>query len=97
MALECSFIRPARTYDTTSAATPVVAGVFAKINELRLANGKSPLGFLNPLLYANPHVFNDVVIGQNGGIGNHKGFPSTVGWDACTGLGTPDFEKMKAL
>merc|ERR1712217_429267 len=38
----------------TSASCPVVAGVFARLNGLRLAAGKAPLGFLNPFIYKNP-------------------------------------------
>ena len=34
----------------TSAACPVAAGVFAKLNGVRLAAGKKPLGFLNPFI-----------------------------------------------
>merc|ERR1712176_955331 len=55
----------------TSAATPVVAGVIAKLNEIRLGRGDKPLGFLNPWLYQaateNPQVFNDVTSGENNG------------------------------
>ena len=35
----------------TSAATPVVAAIFARLNALRLDAGKPPLGFLNPFIY----------------------------------------------
>ena len=34
----------------TSASTPVVAAMVARLNELRLAKGASPLGFANPFL-----------------------------------------------
>ncbi len=44
----------------TSASCPVVAGIFAQLNNLRLAAGKAPLGWLNPLIYANGQCFNDV-------------------------------------
>jgi tripeptidyl-peptidase-1 len=36
----------------TSASTPAVAGIFAKLNDIRLKTGRPALGFLNPLLYA---------------------------------------------
>ena len=39
-------------HTASGAACPVVAGVFAKLNELRLAAGKPALGFLNPLIYS---------------------------------------------
>jgi len=82
----------------TSASCPVFAGVVAKLNEIRLSKGKPVLGFLNPFLYQNPSAFNDVTTGRNsGGQRPLSGFPAAVGWDAATGLGTPDFEKLSAL
>jgi tripeptidyl-peptidase-1 len=35
----------------TSAATPLLSGMFALVNGLRMREGKRPLGFLNPFLY----------------------------------------------
>jgi hypothetical protein len=35
----------------TSCATPAVAGIIALLNDVRLQQGKSTLGFLNPWLY----------------------------------------------
>jgi hypothetical protein len=32
----------------------------------RLEQGKSTLGFVNPLFYANPQCFNDISEGNNG-------------------------------
>jgi len=82
----------------TSASCPVFAGVVAKLNEIRLQKGSPALGFLNPFLYQNPSAFNDVTTGRNSGTGRiRSGFPAAVGWDAATGLGTPDFEKLSAL
>lgn len=74
----------------TSASCPVAAGVFAKLNGIRLAAGKPPLGFLNPFIYQNGDAFNDVTTGNNG-------FPATSGWDPVTGWGTPDFEKLAEI
>merc|ERR1711871_1920414 len=79
----------------TSAACPVVAGVFARLNGLRLAAGKSVLGFLNPFIYQNPAAFNDVTSGKNTGGGfNSQGFTAIKGWDPATGVGTPNFEAL---
>ncbi len=44
----------------TSAAAPVVAGIFAQLNNIRLLAGKSSLGWLNPFIYENGDCFNDV-------------------------------------
>jgi tripeptidyl-peptidase-1 len=82
----------------TSASCPVCAGIVAKLNEIRLKRGDPALGFLNPFLYQNADAFNDVTTGRNSGTGRRtSGFPAAVGWDAATGLGTPDFEKLSAL
>ena len=81
----------------TSASTPVVAGVFARLNAIRLAKGNAPLGFLNPLLYANPQAFQDVTIGKNSGGARWAGFTAIAGWDAASGLGTPDYEALTKI
>lgn len=80
----------------TSAACPVTAGMFARINAERSASGKPPMGFLNPFLYQNPDAFNDVTHGSITGATGVKGFAALEGWDAATGHGTPNFEKMLA-
>lgn len=33
-----------------------------RINEERIAAGKSVLGFLNPTLYAHPEILNDITV-----------------------------------
>lgn len=97
----------------TSAASPVVAGIIGLLNDARLRAGKSTLGFINPLLYAiGSGALNDITLGQSigcNGVSTQSGAPvngsiipwatwnATVGWDPVTGLGTPDFEKLKAL
>jgi tripeptidyl-peptidase-1 len=80
----------------TSASCPVVAGIFAKLNGLRLAAGKSPLGFLNPFIYKNPSGFQDVTKGCNKASSRY-GFTAVKGWDAATGFGTPDYEALSKL
>lgn len=77
----------------TSASCPVVAGVFALLNEARLSAGKAPLGWLNPFIYQNGDAFNDVTSGKNN-AGYGEGFTAIAGWDAATGFGTPDYEKL---
>ncbi|CAK5284329.1 unnamed protein product [Mycena citricolor] len=71
------------------------ASVIGLINDRRIAAGKSSLGFLNPFLYANPSVFNDVTLGHNTGC-NTNGFAARAGWDPVTGLGTPKFASILA-
>eukprot|EP00943_MAST-04B_sp_MAST-4B-sp1_P008769 g8769.t1 len=78
----------------TSAASPTAAAIFALLNEERLSKGGKPLGFLNPWIYQNADAFNDVTQGSNSGGGPHGGFPAVKGWDASTGVGTPNYAKM---
>lgn len=72
--------------------------MIAKINVARLHSGKGPVGFTNPVLYGYAsEVMTDVVTGGNGGCGVPNAFPASKGWDAVTGLGTLDFEKLLNL
>ena len=43
-----------KTVYGTSASTPTLAGIISLLNDARLQNNKSTLGFLNPFLYQNP-------------------------------------------
>jgi len=73
----------------TSAVAPLWAALVARINQQM---GKS-IGFLNPLIYAQAveaSGFHDVTEGNNGA------FNAGPGWDACTGLGTPDGVPLEA-
>jgi len=79
----------------TSCAAPLWAGFTALVNEQAAANGKSPVGFINPALYAiaeGPNYaacFHDVTTGNNTWSGSPNAFYATNGYDLCTGLGTP--------
>ena len=79
----------------TSASSPVVGSIITLINEARLTIGKSSVGFINPTLYANPGLLNDITSGGNQGCGT-PGFTAVQGWDPVTGLGTPNFPKLLA-
>ncbi|KAH8078042.1 family S53 protease-like protein [Cristinia sonorae] len=79
----------------TSCSSPIFASLISLINDRLIAKGKSPLGFLNPFLYANPQAFNDITTGNNPGC-NTNGFPAVSGWDPVTGLGTPNFPALLA-
>ncbi|KAJ7639487.1 family S53 protease [Roridomyces roridus] len=81
--------------DGTSCAAPIFASVIALINNDLIATGQSPLGFLNPWLYANADALNDVTAGSNPGC-SKSGFAAVSGWDPVTGLGTPDYNKLRA-
>jgi tripeptidyl-peptidase I len=82
----------------TSASAPVFASMIAKINDARLAVGKCSVGFLNPVLYGRGRTaLSDVTLGWNAGCGVEEAFGATAGWDAVTGLGSPNFEKLLEL
>ncbi|CAM9298361.1 unnamed protein product [Ectocarpus fasciculatus] len=81
----------------TSASAPVVAGIFAQLNNVRFNNGQSALGWLNPFIYSNGNCFNDV----NDGTSNYcnrgtTGFAALDGWDPATGMGTPIYSCLES-
>jgi kumamolisin len=80
----------------TSACAPLYAALITLWNQKLGA----PSGFVNPLLYANPvsSAFRDITQGTNDTTGHIGAYSAGVGWDACTGLGSPDGVKIsKAL
>jgi kumamolisin len=72
----------------TSAVAPLMAALVARLNQAKKKN----VGFLNPFLYANSAkgLFRDVTKGTNAITSTVAGYQAGSGWDACTGLGTPD-------
>ncbi len=64
----------------TSAVAPLWAALIARINQV---SGKSA-GYINPTLYQNSKALYDITSGNNGD------YDAAVGWDACTGLGSPN-------
>ena len=80
----------------TSAAVPIWASILTRINEARLAANKSTVGFVNPTLYSNTQVLNDITEGYGYGC-NTTGFSAAEGWDPITGLGTPRFGDLMDL
>jgi kumamolisin len=63
----------------TSAVAPLWAALIALINQKK----GTPVGFVNPSLYADRADFRDITQGNNGA------YMAGPGWDACTGLGSP--------
>ncbi|KAH9030906.1 subtilisin-like protein [Lactarius pseudohatsudake] len=75
----------------------IAAGIISLLNDYRISNGKSPLGFLNVLLYGIClGGLNDITSGSNPGC-NTDGFSAVPGWDPVTGLGSLDFERLVAI
>ncbi|MEO6802903.1 MAG: peptidase S53, partial [Granulicella sp.] len=73
----------------TSAVAPLWAGLIAVAN----AQNKRSSGFLQPTIYAAKakSSFRDIT------SGNNDGYSAKVGWDPCTGLGTPIGSKLVTL
>jgi kumamolisin len=82
-----------QSFGGTSAVAPLWAGLIARLAQ---ATGKR-FGLLQPMLYAGAAPgaaapgFNDIVQGNNGA---YKAGP---GWDACTGLGSPNGAALLGL
>jgi kumamolisin len=70
----------------TSAVAPLWAGLIAVANQQL----KTHVGFIQPAIYAAKAAsgFNDITQGNNGA------FSAGPGWDACTGLGSPNATKL---
>lgn len=74
----------------TSAVAPLMAGLVARLNQ----QAGKPIGFMHPILYQQAEsagAFHDVTQGNNGS------YSAGPGWDACTGLGSPDGTKLAAV
>jgi len=70
----------------TSAVAPLWAALLTLINAAR----GTPVGYVNPILYAHGGAFHDITSGNNGD------YAAAVGWDACTGLGSPNGSAVQA-
>ncbi len=71
----------------TSAVAPLWAGLVALLNQ-KLGH---PVGYLNPLLYGSlkgKGITTDITQGNNGAQ------QAKTGWDACTGWGSPNGQKL---
>jgi tripeptidyl-peptidase-1 len=100
--------QPARAAGT-SASTPVFAGMVSLVNAARIQAGKSPLGWLNPMLYGLHKQFvKDILSGRNHCTASmcdliscsvktccKEGFHAIEGWDPVTGLGSVNFTAFR--
>jgi len=70
----------------TSAAAPLWSSLIARLSQGLGAR----CGFLNPLLYGrfSSGVLRDITVGNNGA------YAAGPGWDACTGLGSPNGDQL---
>jgi hypothetical protein len=80
----------------TSCAAPLWAGFCALVNQQSVALSGTTVGFLNPAIYAigngpnGANCFHDITTGNNIGSGTPGLFNAVVGYDLCTGWGTPN-------
>ena len=70
----------------TSAVAPLWAGLIALVNATC-----GSVGFVDPKLYANPTACRDIT------SGNNPGFSASQGWDACSGMGSPNGQKAQSV
>ncbi|MGC2581337.1 MAG: peptidase S53, partial [Acidobacteriaceae bacterium] len=68
----------------TSAVAPLWAALVALVNQQK----GSPVGFVNATLYTDRSDFRDITQGNNGA------YQAGPGWDACTGLGSPNGQEI---
>jgi kumamolisin len=73
-----------QVYGGTSAVAPLWAALIARINS---AGSNAQVGYINARLYASDPC-NDITVGNNGA------YEASKGWDACTGLGSPNGTKV---
>ncbi|KAJ2988216.1 hypothetical protein NUW58_g4094 [Xylaria curta] len=85
-----------QAFTGTSAAAPTFGAMITLINGERIKAGKGPVGFLNPVLYAHPEIFDDITEGHQAGCGT-EGFHAVKGWDPASGLGAPNFARLKKV
>lgn len=87
------------TIGGTSAVAPLWAALIARFNQAL----SSSIGFINPLLYQNYQqftqtaAFHDIVDGNNDTGDSGGGYSAQSGWDACTGLGTPNGAQLLSV
>ncbi len=87
----------------TSLAAPLWAGFMALVNQQAAADGKPPIGFMNPVLYAIGKStnylssFHDITTGRNTNAASPTKYSAVAGYDLCTGLGTISTNLFNAL
>lgn len=89
---EVSIASTATVMGGTSAVAPLWAALIARINAASTAAaGGATAGWINPVLYKNPGALRDITQGSNGT------YAAAQGWDACTGLGSPNGAQLAAI
>jgi subtilase family serine protease len=88
----------ANEYGGTSFAAPMWAAYTALVNQQRVADGKSTIGFLDPYIYAENATaatykadFHDITSGKSGS------YTAITGFDLVTGWGSPNAGLLSEL
>jgi kumamolisin len=80
----------------TSAVAPLWAGLSGRLNQMMPA--AETIGFFLPRLYQFPPVGRDITAGNNKPASEPAvGYNAGPGWDACTGLGAPDGNRLAMI
>jgi kumamolisin len=83
----------ANEYGGTSFATPMWAAYIALVNQQRVANSKSTIGFINPAIYSigvstsYGTDFHDITSGKSGSYSAVTGYDLVTGWGSPNGTG----------
>jgi tripeptidyl-peptidase-1 len=86
------------TSEGTSASAPLLASAVLRINAERLAAGRKPVGYLNPLLYGPLATgVQDITVGNNDIFGTGVCCTAGPGYDMASGLGAPNIGAWPAL
>jgi kumamolisin len=106
---DCDPANPWTTVGGTSAATPLLAGGFALVDQQLSAAGKEDLGLVNPLLYSlgssssAASVFSDVTVGSNDVFPFVGGLPALgccdagPGFDEASGWGSLNIANFEQI
>jgi len=95
--------QPCQEVGGTSASTPLWGGIITLLNNDRIVAGKSPLGYVNQVIYAmfyadsTMYFNNGFPWGNNpGGCPTNMGFNAKAGfWTPLTGCGSPKFAAIR--
>ena len=72
----------------TSAAAPIMAGMFARF--MSLNGGRRPIpNAIHPILYSNLNSYYDIFTGNNATVQYVNGYAASSNWDPVTGVGVP--------
>jgi tripeptidyl-peptidase I len=85
-------------FDTGMSAL-IFGTLVSNINNIRLGQGRAPMGFLNPWIYREgAEALADITNGHDWGCTSAlpgSQWNAVPGWDPVSGFGTPDFGVMQ--